>query len=139
MKKILLSILAVFMLLTATGCRESEVVNYNLRKDADFFNIRRRVTAINTWTGDVLFCVEGYISLTSDADGDLNVTIKTGENEYKLFYAHLSENVTYTSEQLDSSDVSGYAYEIVWFPTSEQIKQGLIDIVDRDGENIIDN
>ena len=138
MKKLLVSILTVLMLFTLVGCRESEMVNYNLKKDADYFNVRRRVTAINTWTGDVLFSVEGYISISSDSDGDLNVTIKTGENEYRLFYAHLSSNVTYTSEQLDTSEVSGYAYEIVWFPTVEQIKHGLVDIVDRDGNNIID-
>ena len=84
MKKLLLSVLTVLLLLTVTGCRESDKVNYNLKKDADYFNIRRRVTSINTWTGDILFCVEGYISISSDEDGDLNVTIKTGENECQL-------------------------------------------------------
>lgn len=133
MKKILLVLLLVMVL---SGCRESEVANYNMRRDADYFNIYRRVTAINTWTGEALFCVEGYISLGTDTDGDLNVLIKTGEDEYKLFYAHLSENVTYTCEQSDSEHVSGYAYEITWFPTIKQLQHGLYDWVDRDGENI---
>lgn len=127
----------IVLLLSLCGCyRESEKASYNMRKDADYFNIYRKVTAINTWTDTVLFTVEGYISLDVDSDGDLNVLIKTGTDEYKMFYAHLSENVTYTCEQEDSSHVSGYAFEVMWFPSFEQIKHGLIDAVDEDGKNI---
>lgn len=110
------------------GCMKSDRVNNNIRVDADNFKIRRRVIALNTRTGDALFTVEGYISLKDDTDGDLNVTIKTGEDSYKLFYAHLSDDVTYTSVQLDDVKTNPYAYKITFFPTKEFIENGLIDI-----------
>ena len=123
------------LLIILCGCREAEKASYNLRRDADYFNVYRRVTAINTWTDTPLFSVEGYISITVDDDGDLNVTIKTGHEEYKLFYAHLSANVTYTCEQVDSSHVTGYAYEITWFPSIENLMHGFVDGVTEDGHN----
>jgi hypothetical protein len=129
MKK-LLTIIAVLMMLA--GCNKSEVVNHNIRRDADNFKVRRRVVAINTRTNDALFTIEGNISLNVDDDGDLNVTIQTGEDEYKLFYAHLSETVTYTAIQIDGSNVTPYAYEISFFPPKEAIEHGLIDIKSTD-------
>ena len=66
------------------------------------------------------------ISIRSDSDGDLNVTIQTGENEYKLFYAHLSNDVTYTSIQLDPAETTPYAYVISFFPPKEVIEHGLL-------------
>ena len=54
--------------------------------------------------------------------------IRTGEDEYKLFYAHLSDDVTYTSIQLEPRETNQYAYEISFFPAKEAIMHGLIDI-----------
>jgi len=111
-----------------TGCRQADRVSYNLRKDADEFTIRRRVIAINTRTNEALFEVEGLISISADSDGDLNVLIQTGPEQYKLFYAHLSQDVTYTCVQLEPAETTPYAYEIAFFPPKEVIEHGLIDI-----------
>ena len=111
-----------------TGCRQADRVSYNLRKDADEFTIRRRVIAINTRTNEALFEVEGLISISADGDGDLNVLIQTGPEQYKLFYAHLSQDVTYTCVQLEPVETTPYAYEIAFFPPKEVIEHGLIDI-----------
>jgi len=111
-----------------TGCRQADRVSYNLRKDADEFTIRRRVIAINTRTNEALFEVEGLISISADGDGDLNVLIQTGPEQYKLFYAHLSQDVTYTCVQLEPTETTPYAYEIAFFPPKEVIEHGLIDI-----------
>lgn len=96
MKKILIMLFTAFAL---TGCSKASRVNHNIREDANNFKITRKVVALNTRTNDPLFTVEGKISLDSDEDGDLNVTIKTGKDKYKLFYAHLSNDVTYTCIQ----------------------------------------
>lgn len=111
-----------------TGCRQADRVSYNLRKDADEFTIRRRVIAINTRTNEALFEVEGLISISADSDGDLNVLIQTGPEQYKLFYAHLSQDVTYTCVQLEPVETTPYAYEIAFFPPKEVIEHGLVDI-----------
>ena len=76
MKKVLIILASVFAL---TGCSKASRVNWNIREDANNFKITRKVVALNTRTNDPLFTVEGKISLDSDEDGDLNVTIKTGK------------------------------------------------------------
>lgn len=131
MKK-LFTILVFLMLLT--GCEKSDRVNHNIRREADNFNVYRRVVAINTRLNETLFAVEGYISIRVDGDGDLNVTIQTGEEEFKLFYAHLGTDVTYTVIQTDPVDVTPYAYNISFFPAKDVLEHGLFDIVSSEGE-----
>ena len=121
------AIMALIVLLT--GCEKSDRVNYNIRREANNFNVFRRVVAINTRLNETLFAVEGYISINVDSDGDLNVTIQTGEEEFKLFYAHLGTDVTYTVIQIDPIDVTPYAYNISFFPAKEVLEHGLFDIV----------
>ena len=125
---ILLAVILLVMLLGLNGCTKSDHVNYNIRKDADNFKVYRRVIALNTRTNEALFQVEGLISIATDGDGDLNVTIKTGEDEYKLFYAHLSKDVTYTSVQLNGIKENAYAYKITFFPTKKAVENGLVDL-----------
>ena len=129
MKK-LKAMMALTVILTS-GCK-ADIVNHNIRQDADNFKIKRRVIALNTRTNEPLFTVEGLISISSDSDGDLNVTIQTGEDEYKLFYAHLSDDVTYTCVQLEGDNVTPYAYEISFFPLKETLEHGLIDLKSSD-------
>lgn len=120
------AIMALIMLLT--GCEKSDRVNYNIRREANNFNVYRRVVAINTRLNETLFAVEGYISVDVDNDGDLNVTIQTGEEEFKLFYAHLGNDVTYTVIQIEPSSVTPYAYNISFFPAKEVLEHGLFDV-----------
>lgn len=130
-------IIAVLLVLLLAGCiedRKSDNVRHNIRLDADNFKIRRRVVAINTRLNETLFMVEGYISLDIDSDGDLNVLIQTGDDEYKLFYAHLSSDVTYTSIQLEGAAVTPYAYNIAFFPLAETLTHGLFDVVSTERE-----
>lgn len=125
MKKI---IYVVLLMLCLVGCEKSDRVNFNIRREANNFNVYRRVVAINTRLNETLFAVEGYISVGVDSDGDLNVTIQTGEEEFKLFYAHLGSDVTYTVIQTEPTDVTPYAYNISFFPAREVIEHGLFDV-----------
>ena len=54
----------------------------------------------------------------------------TGKDKYKLFYAHLSKDVTYTSIQTDSVKENPYGYKITFFPAKETIEHGLINVED---------
>ena len=131
-KKLLLAAILATAI-TTVGCEKSDRVNYNIRREANNFNIYRRVVAINTRLNETLFAVEGYISVAVDTDGDLNVTIQTGEDEFRLFYAHLGDDVTYTVIQTEPVDVTPYAYNISFFPAKEVLTHGLIDFVPSDG------
>lgn len=128
LKIVAVTIIVLILLIGLNGCRESDRVNYNIRKDADNFKVQRKVVALNTRTNEALFQVEGLISIDADEDGDLNVTIKTGDNDFKLFYAHLSTDVTYTCVQLEPTEANPYAYKITFFPAKEVIENGLIDV-----------
>ena len=131
MKKIIYAVLLMFCLV---GCEKSDRVNYNIRREANNFNVYRRVVAINTRLNETLFAVEGYISVGVDSDGDLNVTIQTGEEEFKLFYAHLGSDVTYTVIQTEPTDVTPYAYNISFFPAREVLEHGLFDVTSSEGK-----
>lgn len=131
MKKI---IYVVLLMLCLVGCEKSDRVNFNIRREANNFNIYRRVVAINTRLNETLFAVEGYISVSVDEDGDLNVTIQTGAEEFKLFYAHLGNDVTYTVIQTEPTDVTPYAYNISFFPAREVIEHGLFDVTSSEGK-----
>lgn len=112
-----LLISAVIAVSLLTGCRQSAVVSYNLKREADDFNVRRRITIINTWTDKVLLKMEGLISVSVDDDGDLNVITEYEEGKYTLQYIHLSDHITYLTEQVSTpTDVSKYTYEIVLYP-----------------------
>lgn len=114
MKKIVLG--AILLAILITGCqRDSEVASYNLSKQADMFEIDRRVIFYNGITGDYMLTIRGRCSIT-DSNKQLEVTCKLGSSRYKKHFLGLSDNVTYFVEQLTSKDVSVYHYEVVFKP-----------------------
>lgn len=124
--RIILSVVLTFACLFAfTGCRKAEHVEHNLKKDADNYKIVRRLVALNTRTDKPLFVIEGRISISVDEDKDLNVTIRTGDDSYKLFYAHLSKDVTYTCVQVKAKKENPYLYKIEYFPLTDIVNKGL--------------
>ena len=60
--------------------------------------------------------ITGLLSIDTDSDGDLNITIEKAPGEYVLNYAHLSQDTTYIVEQIETMEVSKYQYEIVLYP-----------------------
>lgn len=116
MKKFLFSLL--FFLPLLAGCSDADVASYNLSKAADQFQIVRRIVFYNGVTGEYILVVEGRCSLgNTDPSGQLTVTCKTGEDEYKKHFLGLSDNVTYFAEQLDSKNVSVDHYKVIFKPS----------------------
>ena len=124
MKKKLLGLLsACIMTATAlTGCTEADMVSQNLSQEANNFNVVRQLTVINCIQGDVLFQMTGKISITADsADNQLEVTVEDENGNYQKHFVGLSDNVTYTVEQLRGIDVDQYKYTLnfnpkMWLP-----------------------
>lgn len=100
-----------------SGCMESDarVASYNLSKQADMFEIDRRIVFYNGITGDYILSITGKCSI-EDQTKQLEVTCKTSEYSYKKHFLGLSDNVTYFAEQLESKNVSTYHYEVVFKP-----------------------
>lgn len=114
---VIIAICAIF-----AGCNEAERVNYNITEEAENFNVYRRVTVINCIQGDVLFEVEGRMNITADTmDNQLEIIVEVEDRKYKKHFIGLSDNVTYTVEDITGSEVSKYHYEInfnpnMWLP-----------------------
>ena len=126
MKKVLVIILLLAMVVTMTACSQSDKVTHNLRREAEEFNVRRRITVLNTRTDKALMQITGLLSIKVDSDGDLNITIEKSPGEYVLNYAHLSQDTTYIVEQIETKEVSKYKYEIIFYP--QNLISGWLDV-----------
>lgn len=126
MKKILCVILLVTLLFTLTACTQADKVQSNLKREANEFNVRRRITVLNTRTDTPMMQITGLLSIDVDKDGDLNIVIEKSPNEFVLNYAHLSQDTTYIVEQIETKEVSKYKYEIIFYP--QNLVSGWFDI-----------
>ncbi|WP_280221721.1 hypothetical protein [Nocardia neocaledoniensis] len=98
------------------GCSsDADVVSENLSKESDQFKIDRRVVFFNGITDKYLLSIEGKCSI-KDANNQLEVTCKTGDDEYKKHFLGLSDNVSYFVEQLEAVEVSRYHYKVIFKP-----------------------
>lgn len=104
--------------LVLTGCSsQADTVSDNLSKEADSFNVERRIAFINGITDKYLLTIEGKCSI-KDANGQLEVTCKTGDDSYKKHFLRLSDNVSYVVEQVDDVNVDPFHYEVIFRPES---------------------
>jgi uncharacterized lipoprotein NlpE involved in copper resistance len=121
MKKIVVSIISLLVFsFTLIGCvDDATIASQNLSKDADMFRINRRVVFYNGITNEYILSVEGKCSINVDGmDKQLELTCKTGENQYKKHFLGLSDNVTYFAEQLESASTDVYHYKVIFKPAS---------------------
>jgi len=99
-----------------TGCEaESTTVSENLSTAADNFEVLRRVVFFNGITDTYLLSIEGYCSIT-DEGNQLEVTCKTGDEQYEKHFLGLSDNVSYFAEQLDPVGVDPFHHRIIFRP-----------------------
>ena len=127
MKKRIVGIIALAVLSVGVlaGCdTQASRVEYNLTQEADNFNIVRQLTVINCLQGDVLFQMTGRMSITADVeDNQLEIIVENEDGNYTKHFVGLSDNVTYTIEDLNlgKNDVKKYKYTLnfnpnMWLP-----------------------
>lgn len=114
--KLIALLLAAIMAVSFTGCRESDVVSYNVSKEADSFDVVRKITVINARTDRVVFELEGVFALKNSMNNELTVICKTGEDEYKKHFVYLNEYTLYFVEDIGGADVSSLSYEVIFYP-----------------------
>lgn len=118
LNRLVLIVLLSCVVLIISGCnKDAQVASRNLSKAADMFEIDRRVVFYNGITGEYMLTLEGKCSII-DNSRQLEVTCKTGNNDYKKHFLGLSHNVTYFSEQKEGVGVSTYHNRIIWKPQS---------------------
>ena len=81
------------------------------------FQSYRRVVFYNVRLGENVFVCEGYCHVQIDSDGDVELVVKTGNNQYLRHYLGQKQDITYFSEQLDASTVTNNdRYRVIWNP-----------------------
>lgn len=117
MKRITLA--ALIAAISLAGCgSNADVASDNISKEAEKFNVQRKIVGINGVTDKVLFEVEGRCSLENGESmaNTLDVICKHGPDDYRKHYIGLSDNVTFISTQLEGIDVSEYRTKIILKP-----------------------
>lgn len=116
-RNVLVLLVLAFGALANTCSSEADTASHNVSKAADQFEVQRRVVFFNGITDTYLLELQGRCSLGNyDKDGQLSVTCKVGEGEYKKHFLGLSDNVSYFVEQLDGINVDPYHYRVLFRP-----------------------
>lgn len=117
-KKLIALFMTAVMAVSFAGCgREATRVSYNVSKEADNFNVVRRLTVINTRTDKCLMQMTGKISI-EDVTGGIAVLVELDRKKgiYQKHWVYLNDNTMYTVEDLNGVGVSRYAYELEFMP-----------------------
>lgn len=110
-----IGIFVLALLVILFGCTEAERVSYNVSKEADNFNVQRRLTVINCRTDKVLLSMTGVFSV-QHSNGDLDVIVQLPNGKYRKHFVGMNQWTTYVVEDVSETNVSKYAYEIEFMP-----------------------
>lgn len=125
MKKKTILIISLLTFLSLSGCSlqdEADVASYNISKEADNFNIYRRITIINNQSDITMLEFEGWCSINVDiAENQLELTYRVSENEYYKDFIGLNDRTTYVITQLDGANVDKYHYEWMYHSNGDLI------------------
>lgn len=119
-------VLCLLLVMVATtllfvGCDQAGTVRNNIQKDADKFNVYRKMTFVNLYTNEILYTAEGYFSVQTTYKNDyqcqqeIGLVFKVGANEFKMDYFSIANNVTYVIEQTVNTTTDPYHWKIVWY------------------------
>lgn len=120
-KFLILLIMLICPLIIFSGCDQAETTQNNIQKEADKFNVYRKMTFVNLYTNSVLYEVEGYFSLKTSYDNEyqgqqeISIIVLTGRNEFKMHYFSIANNVTYVIEQTENTHTNPYHWNIKWY------------------------
>ena len=118
----------VIMSAAVGGCSQAERVSFNLRQEADNFNVVRQLTVINCITGDTLFQMTGKMSITVDVQENQLEIVVEDDGTYVKHLVGLSDNTAYVVEDLNlgENEVSNYRYTLnfnpnMWIPYEAEV------------------
>lgn len=120
MKKVLISLLvsiSVIGMVGMVGCTEANTVSTNISREADNFNVTRRLVVINGRTDTIIFSLVGNFSLTVDQEeNQLEVIAEVRDGVYRKHFIGLSDELMYFVEDVGETEVSKYGYEVEFIP-----------------------
>lgn len=116
MKKLSLVIMLVVLAAALTACTQADEVSYNVSKEADNFNVIRRISVFNMRSDKPLFELIGQFSISNNSSRELQVICQTGPNEYKKHFIYLNDWTMYVVEDISGANVSPFRYEVNFLP-----------------------
>ena len=116
MKKILSLVLVMLMCVLMVGCTQADKVSHNISREADRFNVTRRLAVINARTDKPVFEIIGNFSISNTSTNELAVTVEVEQGKYKKHYVYLNEWTIYTVEDVSGAYVDNYHYEVNYLP-----------------------
>lgn len=114
--KIISLLLCITVIIGFSACRQSERVSYNIGKEADNFNVTRRLEVINARTDKPIFEFIGNFSLSNNSENELEIICEVGNGVYKKHFVYLNEWTIYVIEDVSGAYVDKYHYEVNFLP-----------------------
>lgn len=115
-KAIIAGLLAIGAVFGLSACgSDAKTVSENISKEADSFNVQRKITVLNTRTEKFMFYAEGRCSVERD-NGWLVAICAHAPNEYRKHLIGPATDAFPLVEQLAPIDVSRYHTLIVMRP-----------------------
>ena len=110
----------ITVIITSCGVRQSDRVSYNISKQADNFNVTRRLTVFNMRTDKCIMQMTGKMSIQNEGNNEISVLVEVDRkrNIYQKHLIYLNEWTMYTVEDVTGAEVSRYAYEIEFMPAA---------------------
>lgn len=112
MKKILLALALATSILLCGCSSEAEKANYNISKQADYFESERKITVYNARTDKVIMEAEGYMSISNNSSNELVCTVKIGPDTYRKNYIYLNDYTMYVVEDITGTHTDPYHYKL---------------------------
>ena len=127
--------------ISATGCREADRVSHNISKQADNFNVTRRLTVFNMRTYKCIMQMTGKMSIQNEGNNEISVIVEVDRkrNIYQKHLIYLNEWTMYTVEDVSGANVSRYAYEVEFMPAALKPIRITTDELGEDIEQIYNN
>lgn len=116
MKKILCLVLVVLMTTSLVACSQASRVSHNISKDANRFNVTRRLAVINARTDKPVFEIIGNFSISNNTNNELEIVCEVEKGKYKKHFVYLNEWTIYTVEDISGAYVDNYHYEVNYLP-----------------------
>lgn len=116
MKKLLSILVGLCLVFSLVACgREANKVSRNVSKEADNFNVTRRLAVINARSDKPIFELIGRFSVSNGVN-ELQVIVETEEGVYKKHMVCLNDWTIYVIEDVSGAYVDKYHYEVNFLP-----------------------
>jgi len=116
-KRAIAILLMVAMCAAFVGCTQAERVSHNISKEADNFNVVRRLVVINARTNTPTFELIGAFSVQTDTEaGKVDIIVEVGDGVYKKHFIWITDGVIMHVEDIEGKKVNKYRYEVNFLP-----------------------